>query len=124
MKAFTCYFFFKNYKYDDEKFQYLKSADAVIMPSIHEPFGIVALEALASGTILLCSIVDGLAEFINDTVAINCGITPENITEAINTWNKMSSEEIENKIQLGMNHASKYSWLEIADRTHKEIYTE
>jgi len=41
-------------------------ADAVIMPSTHEPFGIVALEAMASGVPLLATRVDGLGEIVED----------------------------------------------------------
>lgn len=41
-------------------------ADCVVMPSIHEPFGIVALEAMAMGVPLLCTEVDGLGEIVVD----------------------------------------------------------
>lgn len=109
-------------KYDDEKFRWLKKADAVIMPSIHEPFGIVALEALSSGCVLLCSIVDGLAEFINDTVAINCGTSPETISEAIFRWTSLTSEEEASYIQKGLDHSSHFSWKSIALRTANEVY--
>jgi glycosyltransferase involved in cell wall biosynthesis len=39
-------------------------ADAAVVPSTYEPFGIVALEALAAGTPLVASDVGGLAEIV------------------------------------------------------------
>jgi glycosyltransferase involved in cell wall biosynthesis len=109
-------------KYDDEKFYFLKSADAVIMPSIHEPFGIVALEALASGCVLLSSVVDGLAEFLDDTVCIPCGVSPDTITQAIQKWNNMNDGDVKNLVGRGLERASKYDWKDIALKTEKIIY--
>ena len=56
--------------YGQEKIDMLNGADAVIVPSIHEPFGIVALEALASKSILLSSRVDGMGDFLDDKNSI------------------------------------------------------
>ncbi|MCQ6254153.1 glycosyltransferase family 4 protein [Methanocaldococcus sp.] len=41
-----------------------KSSDIVVIPSVYEPFGIVALEAMASGTPVVVSSVGGLKEII------------------------------------------------------------
>ena len=41
-------------------------ADAFVLPSVHEPFGIVALEAWTHGLPLLASSVGGLKDFIRD----------------------------------------------------------
>jgi glycogen(starch) synthase len=40
-------------------------ADVVVVPSTYEPFGIVALEAMAAGTPLVASRVGGLAEIVH-----------------------------------------------------------
>ena len=42
----------------------LQAADAAMMPSLYEPFGIVALEAMAAGCPVVASNVGGLAEVI------------------------------------------------------------
>ncbi|MEV0680308.1 glycosyltransferase family 4 protein [Actinosynnema sp. NPDC050436] len=46
----------------------LASADAVVLPSRYEPFGIVALEAAAAGTPLVASTAGGLGEVVLDGV--------------------------------------------------------
>jgi glycosyltransferase involved in cell wall biosynthesis len=43
-----------------------KSADYFILPSVHEPFGIVILEAWASGVPVIASSVGGLQKLISD----------------------------------------------------------
>jgi glycogen(starch) synthase len=44
----------------------LSAADAVVLPSKYEPFGIVALEAAAAGTPLVASTAGGLGEVVRD----------------------------------------------------------
>ena len=44
----------------------LAAADAVVLPSRYEPFGIVALEAAAAGAPLVASTAGGLAELVED----------------------------------------------------------
>lgn len=46
----------------------LTAADAVVLPSRYEPFGIVALEAAAAGTPLVASTAGGLGEVVQDGV--------------------------------------------------------
>jgi glycogen(starch) synthase len=50
--------------YDQEKIDFLFEMDAIVMPSSHEPFGIVALEALASECILITTAVGGIQEIV------------------------------------------------------------
>lgn len=49
---------------DDELAAVLAAADAVVLPSRYEPFGIVALEAAAAGAPLVASTAGGLAEVV------------------------------------------------------------
>jgi glycogen(starch) synthase len=44
----------------------LRAADAVVLPSRYEPFGIVALEAAAAGAPLVASTAGGLGEVVVD----------------------------------------------------------
>jgi glycogen(starch) synthase len=50
---------------DDELGALAAAADAVVVPSIYEPFGLVALEAAAAGTPLVAADVGGLRELVD-----------------------------------------------------------
>ncbi len=45
---------------------YYRAADCVVVPSIYEPFGMVAIEAMAAGTPVIVSDIDGLREIVAD----------------------------------------------------------
>lgn len=107
--------------YDQEKVNVLFSADAIIMPSKHEPFGIVALEALASKSILLASRVDGLGDFLTDENSINCGFTADSITAALNYFTQLSESQKEKMIECGLQTCEKYKWDDIAEQYY-EVY--
>ncbi|MGV9411287.1 glycosyltransferase family 4 protein [Nocardia sp. NPDC003693] len=47
---------------------WLHGADAIVLPSRYEPFGIVALEAAAAGTPLVTSTAGGLGDLVTDGV--------------------------------------------------------
>jgi len=55
-----------NHLEQDKKWKLMKIADIGIMPSLHEPFGIVALEWMSLGVPLIVSNIDGLNEFCNN----------------------------------------------------------
>ncbi|WP_420453807.1 glycosyltransferase family 4 protein [Ilumatobacter sp.] len=54
---------------DDELRDLVHRAGCVVIPSLYEPFGIVALEALAAGAPLIVARTGGLAELLADTDA-------------------------------------------------------
>jgi glycogen(starch) synthase len=103
-------FIYVGTKYDQEKVDWLFASDGVIMPSIHEPFGIVALEALASKNVLLTSFVDGLNDFLKPDIAINCGITKESIQKSLNLFLNLSEEEKSSRISKGLELCKSYNW--------------
>ncbi len=49
--------------------RYMKGAAVFVLPSRHEPFGIVNLEAMASGTPVVATRVGGVPEFVEDGVS-------------------------------------------------------
>jgi glycosyltransferase involved in cell wall biosynthesis len=108
--------------YDQHKINILFSSDAVIMPSKHEPFGIVALEALASRNILLSSRVDGLGDFCTDSNSIDTGFTPESISKALHKFTQMTDEEKINMVTNGLATCLQYQWDDIANQYY-EAYT-
>jgi glycogen(starch) synthase len=50
----------------EELLGWLHGADAIVLPSRYEPFGIIALEAAAAGTPLVTSTAGGLGEAVVD----------------------------------------------------------
>ncbi len=107
--------------YDQDKINILNAVDAVIMPSVHEPFGIVGLEALASKSVILSSCRDGLGDFLKEDVAINCGIEALSIERALNQLVQMSEEEKRRRIARGLEICVQYDWKLIAAKL-KEVY--
>lgn len=59
---------FLGYIEDSIKIKLLKVADAAVFPSLYEPFGIVALEAMAAGCPVVVSDVGGLKEIVQHEV--------------------------------------------------------
>lgn len=108
-------------KYEQEKINALFSADAVIFPSKHEPFGIVGLEALASRSILLSSRVDGLGDFLDESNSIYCGYTSETISKAFIDFLNTSDDRKNELIINGLKTCKKYNWDNIAD-SYYELY--
>jgi len=64
---------------DRELAALLAAADAVVLPSRYEPFGIVALEAAAAGTPLVASTAGGLGEVVLDGVT-GLSFAPGNVS--------------------------------------------
>lgn len=58
-----------------DKSQLLLSAELCVIPSLYEPFGLVALEAMASGTPLIVSDTGGLAEIVDHGIN-GCKVPP------------------------------------------------
>jgi glycogen(starch) synthase len=92
---------------------------AVVMPSCKESFGLVALEALASGIPLVSTRAGGLAEFVNSSVAQTI---PRADGTAIATSIKAmwSNKRLTDKrVVVGRRLASRYQWPHASSRYKK-----
>jgi glycogen(starch) synthase len=99
-------------------------ADCVIMPSVHEPFGIVALEAMAMGTPLIATEVDGLGEIVNgDDGREYAMIIPAGSSDAILAALKMLKSSIvrDELRMLGLERVKSFTWEAVAEQTI-EVY--
>ncbi len=105
-------------KRDQDKLPYYYSAaELVVMPSHYESFGMVALEAMASGTPVIASEVGGLAYLVKDG---ETGFTipdqePDTLCEKI-SWLLNDHELHASMSQRAVEYAQDYAWEKIAEQ--------
>ncbi len=108
---------------DETLLRLQKCADVSVVPSLFEPFGIVALEAMAAKSPVVVSDTGGLSEIVdhditgfkaypNNTDSLACGITKILLDE---NYKKYIEENAYKKVQ------EKYDWRKIARQT-KQVY--
>lgn len=93
------------------------SADVVVMPSLYESFGMVALEAMACGTPVVASDVGGLSFVVRD--GETGYLVPENDPEALAQCLGKLLRDSDLRRRLGargVEIAREYAWQRIADR--------
>lgn len=102
---------------------YFAAADLVVMPSLYESFGLVALEAMAMGTPVIAADVGGLAHLVKD------GRTgfhfPPRDAEALATRICLLLADPELRQRLGEQahlHARQYDWSYIAQQMVQIVY--
>jgi len=106
---------------DRELIALLNSADALVVPSIYEPFGIVVLEGMAAGVPVVASDVGGLAEIVEHehTGILAYSRSPESIAWAVDRvlsdpdHSKEMAQNAQEMVQ------KTYSWEAIAMKTAK-----
>lgn len=97
-----------------------KCADVSVFPSTYEPFGIVALEAMLSGTPVVVSDIGGLNEIVNhgENGMKSYAGNPNSIADSILAllYNpQLSANVVKNAKNMVKNE---YNWAKIAQDTH------
>ena len=106
---------------DSDLVSLTRAADVMVVPSIYEPFGIVALEGMAAGVPVVASQVGGLTEFIehDKTGVLTYPRKPDSIAWGINhvlsnpdhaRWMIQNARETVQRV---------YSWEAVAKKTSK-----
>lgn len=114
---------FTGYLEADELAELAAAADVAVVPSIYEPFGLVALEAAAAGTPLVVSDTGGLREFVEHGIT-GLRFTADDVSGLANAVSSLLRDEVlARRIarQARSVLAENYSWTTIADRT-AEVY--
>ncbi|MEA5577958.1 glycosyltransferase family 1 protein [Anabaena sp. UHCC 0451] len=104
---------------------YYAAADVCVVPSHYEPFGLVAVEAMSSGTPVIASDVGGLQfTVVNENTGLL--VPPQDVTAFSNAIDRILSNP-EWRAELGksanMRVMSKFSWDGVANQLDS-LYTE
>jgi D-inositol-3-phosphate glycosyltransferase len=100
------------------------AADICVVPSYHESFGLVALEALACSTPMVASRVGGLATFIQngETGYLIDELSPEAFAQRLELL--LADEELRRRMgDAARSSVMKYSWSKVADKVLR-VYEE
>jgi glycosyltransferase involved in cell wall biosynthesis len=98
------------------------SAAAFVFPSLYEGFGLPPLEAMASGTPVVCSNLSSLPEVVGDAAVL---VNPENVFEiARGIREVLTNENLRaDLVRKGREQARRFSW-ETTARQVLEVYGE
>ena len=103
---------------------YYSAAEAVVVPSHYESFGMVALEAMACGTPVVASQIGGLAYLVQDGIT---GFTvpvdePQALAERLATL--LADEELRSRMSVNsISVAQDYAWEKVVNRL-VDVYEE
>lgn len=113
---------FKGFIDDKTLMHYYQSATVVAYPSLYEGFGLPPLEAMASGTPVITSLVSSIPEVVGDAAILVSPYGSEQLTEALYKviTNKSLQKEM---IDKGLKQIEKFNWYRVA-RNVLSIYNE
>ncbi len=103
---------------DDVLHSLYRIADVCVVPSIYEPFGLVALEAMASGCPCIVADTGGLREVVpHGEVGLRFRPRdPESLARV--TATVLSDESLgERLVEEAHQHVRRFDWLDVAERT-------
>jgi glycosyltransferase involved in cell wall biosynthesis len=103
-------FFYLGQKFGDEKISLMKSASAILFPTVHEPFGIVFLEALIARTPLITTMEGEMQTALTEHECIKCAQSTTSIRESIDRLLAMSAQQKKEMTERGFNVAKGYTW--------------
>ena len=88
------------------------AADVFVLPSVHEPFGIVALEAMARGVPLVASRVGGLPDFVKDgeNGVLFDPADPDGLARAFDRLAALPPERLAQMTAAARETAEAYAW--------------
>jgi glycogen(starch) synthase len=110
---------------DDMLHGLYRVADLCIVPSIYEPFGLVALEAMASGCLCIVADTGGLREVVPAGGTVGHRF-PSRDSAALGTIIEQvlgDDDARAQAVQQAREHVLKFDWADVARRT-RELYRE
>lgn len=109
---------------DDLLHSLYRISDLCIVPSIYEPFGLVALEAMASGCLCVVADTGGLREVVppGDTVGLRFRSSDADALREILERALSDRQVRERMVAQARRYVLRFDWAEVARRTHG-VYT-
>lgn len=96
------------------------SAEAFVLPSLAEGFGLPVLEALACGTPVICSNTTAMPEVAGGAAHLVPAVEVEAWTEAIDSV--VSDSTLRDRMsQAGLRRAAEFSWAQTVDTVSKVL---
>jgi glycogen synthase len=104
---------------DDMLHSLYRTADICIVPSLYEPFGIVALEAMASGCLCVVADTGGLREVIPDDGTVGLRFPARDAAALAEILERVLTDDAERAqlIAEAREHVLRFDWAEVARRT-------
>lgn len=92
------------------------SAYVFVLPSLHEPFGIAALEAWAAGVPLAAACTGGLRDFIREGEN-GLFFQPDSAASLLEIWRKMEDPDLRFQlVRNGLEDVRRYTWSALTKR--------
>jgi glycogen(starch) synthase len=95
------------------------AADVIVVPSLYEPFGIVALEAAATGTPVVVAATGGLVDLVDDRIAA-AGFAPGDVDGLVDAVDAVLRDVAGAQRAVARARrvlARKYTWVTVAELT-------
>ena len=110
---------------DDMLHSLYRVAEVVLVPSIYEPFGLVALEAMASGCLCVVADTGGLREVVPAGGGVGLRFPARDSAALGRLLDEVLSNEVAraNMVEEARAHVLKFDWAEVARRT-THLYVE
>jgi glycogen synthase len=117
----TAYGAFIGWTGDDLLHSLYRVADLCIVPSIYEPFGLVALEAMASGCLCVVADTGGLREVVpaGGTVGLRFPSSDSDALREILEQVLTEDSTRERLVAAAREHVLTFDWAEVSRRTHR-----
>ena len=111
------YFIFPGFVADEEIGELFLSSSVFVMPSVSEPFGIVALEAMQAGVAVIVSRQSGVAEVVKNAIKVDYW---DSVGLADAIINLLENENFRKELAInGKREAGKIIWERSALKVHK-----
>lgn len=106
---------------DSTLLRWVSGAQAMVLPSLYEGFGLPALEAMAAGCPVIASSAGALPEVCGSVATFFDPRSVDALVDTLVSHVKMSDANRRNKVLKGIERAKGFSWDRTAELTAKEI---